>query len=121
MTSEDIEEMYDKDQMYYRYFDGMQRRFLKTLVSDEVIEEHRASPLGQHSEPLERLLIYFRRAPQAGKYAIKRDQMTDKFTVVMFSGVRGEPPTTVGDAEYDTVEEAYHAVFLMRVRDLTDS
>ncbi len=69
---EEATEIDDKDALYARRFDKMQRDFLKTLVCDEVIEEHRKKPLGQHSEALERLLLYFRRVPQIDKYAIKR-------------------------------------------------
>src|SRR5256885_16983650 len=60
----------DKAFHYYERFDHELRRQLKALVDEAVIEEHRANPLGAggpHSEPLRRLLNYFRRAPQAGK------------------------------------------------------
>ena len=67
----------------------MQRDFLKTLVCEEVIEEHQKKPLGQHSEALERLLLYFRRVPQIDKYAIRRDPRSRRYKIVAFSGIRG--------------------------------
>lgn len=118
---EEATETRDKDDLYYRRFDKMQRDYLKTLVCDEVIEEHRRKPLGQHSEALERLLLYFRRVPQVDKYAIKRDLHTGKYKIVAFSGSRGTSPRLVEDREYDTTEEAYHGVFRRRVFDLLES
>lgn len=118
---EEATETHDKDVLYHRRFDKMQRDYLKTLVCDEVIREHRAKPLGQHSEALERLLLYFRRVPQVDKYAIKRDESTNTFKIVAFSGVRGISPRLVEDKDYPTVEEAYHGVFLRRVYDLLES
>lgn len=118
---EEATETHDKDLLYHRRFDKMQRDYLKTLVCDEVIAEHEAKPLGQHSEALERLLLYFRRVPQTDKYAIKRDEQSNTFRIVAFSGHRGISPRLVEDREYATVEEAYHGVFLRRVYDLLES
>lgn len=118
---EEATEIDDKDALYRRRFDKMQREYLKTLVCEEVIEEHRRKPLGQHSEALERLLLYFRRATQVDKYAIKRDARSKRFKIVAFSGVRGTSPRLVEDKEYETVEEAYHGLFRRRVFDLLES
>ena len=50
MLPEEATETTDKDQIFYRHrFDKMQRDFLKRLISDAVIEEHRTAPTGQHS------------------------------------------------------------------------
>lgn len=118
---EEATEIEDKDYLYHRRFDKMQRDYLKTLVCEEIIDEHRSKPLGQHSEALERLLLYFRRVPQNDKYAIKRDDSANTFKIVAFSGVRGMSPRLVEDKEYPTMEEAYHGVFLRRVYDLLES
>ena len=118
---EEATEMQDKDFLYHRRFDKMQRDYLKTLVCDEVIEEHKNKPLGQHSEALERLLLYFRRVPQIDKYAIKRDEQSKIYKIVAFSGIRGMSPRLVEDKEYKSIEEAYHGVFLRRVYDLLES
>lgn len=118
---EEATEYKDKDALYHRRFDKMQRDYLKTLVCDEVIEEHRSKPLGQHSEALERLLLYFRRAPQVDKYAIRRESFSGPHKIVAFSGERGTSPRMVEDKEYKTIEEAYHGVFMRRVYDLMES
>jgi branched-chain amino acid transport system permease protein len=118
---EEATETEDKDELYHRRFDKMQRDYLKKLVCDEVIAEHRAKPLGQHSEALERLLLYFRRAPQEDKYALHRAGPQGPYKIVAFAGVRGTSPRIVEDREYATVEEAYHGLFMRRVHDLMES
>ncbi len=118
---EEATECEDKDYLYHRRFDKMQRDYLKNLVCDEIIEEHKFKPLGQHSEALERLLLYFRRVPQNDKYAIKRGNNSNKFKIVAFSGVRGMSPRLVEDKEYDTIKDAYHGVFIRRIYDLLES
>jgi branched-chain amino acid transport system permease protein len=117
----DIEQMANKDLWYLDRFEGMQRKFLKTLVCDEVIEEHRLKPLGQHSEPLERLLIYFRRLSAVGKLAIKRESDSNTFRIIALSGVRGIPPKFISDDKYSSVEEAYHGLFLKHISTLAES
>jgi len=121
MLPEESTECPDKDYVYFRRFDKMQRDFLKTLVSDEVIAEHRANPLGQHSEALERLLLYFRRHPQADKYVIEVVEPFAAYRIVALSGARGVAPRDVEEKIYASQAEAYHGVFLRRVQDLLES
>ncbi|MGR8918397.1 MAG: branched-chain amino acid ABC transporter permease [Gammaproteobacteria bacterium] len=121
MLPEESTECADKDYVYFRRFDKMQRDFLKTLVTDAVVEEHRRQPLGQHSEALERLLLYFRRQPQRDKYAIQVVEPFRAYRVVALSGQRGVAPREVEEKTYPSEAEAYHAVFLRRVQDLLES
>jgi branched-chain amino acid transport system permease protein len=121
MLPEEATETDDKDKIFFRRFDKMQRDFLKRLVSDTVIEEHRTRPLGQHSEALERLLIYFRRQGQIDKYAIMVLDEFKAYRIVALSGHRGIAPRVVEDRNYATPDEAYHALFLRRVQDLLES
>ncbi|MEM7170451.1 MAG: branched-chain amino acid ABC transporter permease [Pseudomonadota bacterium] len=118
---EEATEVDDKDGLYFRRFDKMQRDYLKTLITLEIIEEHRQKPLGQHSEALERVLLYFRRAKMEDKYALHRIGKKGPFKIIAFSGVRGVSPRIVEDKEYATEEEGYHGVFMRRVHDLLES
>ena len=102
MLPEEATETQDKDTVYLRRFDKMQRDYLKTLVSSEVIDEHRRSPQGQHSEALQRLLIYFRSRPQVDKYAITVVELYKAYRIVALSGFRGVPPRVVEDKIYPT-------------------
>lgn len=113
------DQIVDKQNDYYAEFDRRIRRYLKTLVSDEVIEEHRKKPLGQHSDALDRLLNYFRRGGTAGKLGIVLDTSTrPEYRIVRFSGTRGLPSKVEEDKAYTSLDEAYHAVFLRRISDL---
>lgn len=119
---EDATEIADKQLIYKRRFEKRLRDKLKTLVTPELIEEHRKKPLGQHSDALERLLNYFRRGDMADKYAIMRQpDGFDRYKIVAFSGVRGAPPRLVDDRVHTSIDDAYHAVFLLRVNDLMES
>ena len=94
---------------------------LRRSLRPEVIEEHRRDPQGQHSEALERLLIYFRGQPQSDKYAITIVEPFKAFRIVALSGHRGVAPRVVEDKIYTSQAEAYHSVFLRRVQDLLES
>ena len=114
-------EFNDQDALYRQLFRNKQKEYLRTVISDEIIEEHRKNPLGRHSEPLERLLHYFRSAPHPGKYVIKKDEKSRKFHVAQLSGLRATPLKEVSEVEYDTALEVYHEIFLRRVREVLES
>lgn len=119
---EEAIEIHDKQAIYYRRFDKRLRDRLKAAITPELIEEHRLKPLGQHSDALSRVLNYFRRGEVADKYAIMRQTgQFHAYKIVAFSGVRGAPPRLVDDRVYNDINEAYHAVFLLRVNDLMES
>jgi len=118
---EEATETEDKDQLYFNRYDKNQRDYLKRLVCPEVLEEHRIKPLGQHSEALERLLLYFRRAKMDDKYALHRAGPDGPYKIIAFAGIRGVSPRIVDDKEHLTLESAYHAVFVRRVQDLMES
>jgi branched-chain amino acid transport system permease protein len=108
----------DKSTIYDRRYQNQQRDHLRSLITDELIEEHRANPTGLHSENLERVLLYFRKAELAGKYAVYCTVPFEAYRVVALSGLPGVPPRVVDDRTYTSVNEAYHAVFLRRINDL---
>ncbi len=121
MSHEEETKIEDKDIVYRKYFDKKQCEFLKTLVCNEVIQEHKNNSHGQHSEPLSRLLHFFSSAPQENKYAISHGKNNHSFKIIAFSGVRGVPPHVVENKEFKTIEDAYHGVFLKRINDLMES
>ncbi len=121
MLPEEATETADKSLIYQRRYDKMSRDHLKKLVTPEVIEEHRVTLNGQHSEALERLLIYFRTRPQEEKYAIMAVELFKGYRIVALSGHRGVAPRVVEDKIYPTPDEACHGVFMRRVQDLMES
>lgn len=118
---EEATEQDNKDVLFFLRFDKMQRDYLKTLICPEIVEEHRRQPLGQHSAALERLLMYFRRAPMDDKYALHRNTTTGRYKIIAFSGERGVSPRVVEDREYDSIGDGYHAIFIRRIHDLMES
>jgi branched-chain amino acid transport system permease protein len=111
----------DRQLQVYADWDAKQRRRIADLITDELIEEHRARPLGQHSDALERVLNYFRRQPQPGKYVIVATDPWREYRIGVLSGVRGQTAEILDDETFATEEEAMHGVFVRRVRDLRES
>lgn len=108
----------DRQIQVYLDWDAKQRAKIKALITDELIAEHEAKPLGQHSDTLERILQYFRRQPQAGKYIIVATKPWQEYRIGVLSGVRGEPATLLDGPTFASEEEAMHGIFLQRVEDL---
>jgi branched-chain amino acid transport system permease protein len=94
---------------------------IKPLFTDELIAEHKRKPLGQHSDALERVLNYFRRAPQSGKYVGVCTKPWEEWRIGVLSGIRGVPPTILEDERFTSEDDVQHGIFLRRVRDLLRS
>jgi branched-chain amino acid transport system permease protein len=108
----------DRDLEVAHRYDAWIRPRLRALVTEELIAEHERNPLGQHSDALERVLNYFRRAPVGDKYAIVCTRPDREWRICTLNGRRGEPLPVVGDEVFDSELAAHHGVFLRRVRDL---
>ena len=111
----------DRQIQVYLDWDAKQRERIKALVTDELIAEHAAKPLGQHSDQLERILQYFRPQPQAGKYIIVATKPWQEYRIGVLSGVRGEPAEILDGETFASEEEAMHGIFLRRLRDLMEA
>jgi len=114
-------DIHDKAVMPKRVFERNLRERLRSWITPALIAEHQAKPLGQHSDHLERMLNYFRKAPIPDKYAVYCEEPFAKYRIVALSGLPGVPPRVVDDKTYDSLDAAYHAVFLRRVNDLRAS
>ena len=111
----------DRDKVYRERFDERLRAHLRTLVTPALIEEYRTSPMGQHSDDLERVLNYFRRAPFEGKYVLFELEANAKYKIVTTTAAEGGLPQDVDGTVYSDKNEALHAVFLKRVDELMQS
>jgi branched-chain amino acid transport system permease protein len=107
----------DRSLAAWENIDTKIRAHVKSLITDDLIEEHKSRPLGQHSEALERVLNYFRRAPLAGKYLLVATRPFEEYRIGVHPGVRGRPITLLDDV-YASEHDALHAVFLKRIDDL---
>ena len=106
---------HDRDAVYRARFEKQLRAHLRTLVTPALIEEYRARPLGQHSDDLERVLNYFRRAPFEGKHVLFELEPNRTYKVVATAGRGGGLPEDVDGTVYTDKREALYAVFLKRV------
>lgn len=88
-------------------------------IDDELIAEHEDNPIGQHSDDLQRVLHYFRRQPNEGKYVVVETERSEEWAIGKLSGTRTEPPTILDD-RFDSVEAASHEIFLRRVAELRE-
>ncbi|WP_238532928.1 inner-membrane translocator [Halalkalicoccus jeotgali] len=118
------------EQAYSELDEGIAKREILPRINTELIKEHKEHPIGRHSDDLERVLNYFRRQPMEGKYVILETEKFEEFYIGELPGVRGEPPEKLDnplagideakDLPYPlkSVEQAEHAVFLRRIKDL---
>ncbi|MBL8893383.1 MAG: hypothetical protein JNJ53_02215 [Rhizobiales bacterium] len=107
----------DQDTYVRDHFDRTTRRYLLSILSDSLIEEHRQYP-AHPSEPLARLLAWCQRRPVEEQYAVKKEA-DGSFRVITFSGRRGAKPRYAGEERFASYEEARHGAFLHHIKDLT--
>jgi branched-chain amino acid transport system permease protein len=91
---------------------------LRPLITPELVAEHRRSPQGQHSEPLQRILNYFGAFPIDGKLIAEHDG-ADHWFVSRLSGF----PAVRADrilGPFDSEGEAVDAVFVRRLAEIFD-
>jgi len=110
----------DRARIAEERFDAQLRERLRALITDELIAEHAERPLGQHSDALERVLNYLRRAPTRGKYVIVCTRPWQEWRIGVLSGERGVPPRLLEGSTFRSEAEALHGVFLQRIRDLDE-
>jgi len=108
----------DRQLQVYENWGKNQRKAIRALITDSLIEEHRVKVLGQHSDDLERVLQYFRRQPQEGKYIGVMTKPWEEYRIGVLSGVRGQPAEILMDERFPTEEAVLHGIFLRRIRDL---
>lgn len=102
----------DRQLEVFTRFDADLRARINALITDELIEEHRQKPLGQHSDALERVLNYFRRPPHFGLYSRVACR---EYQVIALPVTPGGAPEPVDEPVYYDKTEALHAVFLRHV------
>lgn len=110
----------EKEEVIFARFEERTRQVLLDLIDDDLIREHAAKPLGQHSDKLERVITYFRSGAAAGKYVIVCTKLHEEWRIGQLSGVRGQPPTIVGDERFSSIDAAFHGIFLRRIRELRE-
>lgn len=105
----------DRQLIVYERFTAKLKQQLRKLITEDLIDEHRRQPLGQHSDGLERVLNFFRRPP---RYALYARVPCTEYRVVRLPVAPGSEPQPVDSTVYTDENEAMHAVFLMHVADM---
>jgi hypothetical protein len=87
-------------------------------ITEAIINEHRANPIGKHSDDLERVLIYLRKhhLEMAGKYILVCTKPHEEWRIATITGVPNEPPQLLDDTFNDRFQ-AEHGLFLKRLAD----
>jgi branched-chain amino acid transport system permease protein len=117
IAGDDSSNWEDRDLQVRGHFDQMTRKYLLSVLSDALIEEHLCYP-PHMSEPLMRLLAWCQRRPLAEQYSIKQEG-DGSFRLINFYGVRGRKPVYASEEKFATIREARHGAFLRHIKDLT--
>lgn len=109
--------MDDQQSVIWRRFNDNWARRVRGLIDEQLVEEHRKTPRGPHSDRLARVLRYFRSQPIPGKLIVIEETPWERYRIGVLTGVPGRAATPL-DGSYPTYDEALHAIFLRRVEDL---
>jgi len=105
-------------------FTDLSERFAKEeilpRINDEITEEHSGNPIGKHSDDLQRVLHYFRRMPNDGKYVVVETERSEEWSIGILSDERGVAPE-VTDETFNSPEAAEHEIFLKRVSEFQET
>lgn len=92
-------------------------RYVRALVTDDVIAENRANPYGPHSAALTEIHDFLRRNPDPDRpryLVLVRD---DGYVAAKRMLPKGTPPTVVDPTVHATRADVEHALFLRRLAD----
>ena len=84
----------DRQELVHARFTAKLRRELRALITEDLIDEHRRQPFGQHSDALERVLNFLRRPPHYGLYARKPCREYQIVRLPIAPGAMPKPSTT---------------------------
>lgn len=92
--------------------------YVAPLINPEIVDEHRRSPIGHHSDALERVLIHLRKGhhEMAGKYILVCTKPHEEWRIAEITGNPHEPPVLL-EGSYSDRYEAEHGLFLKRLAD----
>ncbi|MGE0486657.1 MAG: hypothetical protein AB7Q81_21065 [Gammaproteobacteria bacterium] len=108
----------DRQLICLQRFNARLESELRALITEDLIDEYRRKPLGRHSDALERVLNWIRKAPAFALYS----RVPCREWQVIRLPVRPEHgPEAVDDTVYTDENEALHAVFLRHVERLKAS
>ncbi|MEA2661454.1 MAG: branched-chain amino acid transport system permease protein [Chloroflexota bacterium] len=99
-------------------FHRIVRERVRGLLSDELVAEHAARPLGPHSDGLARVLIFMRGADVEGKEVLLSVETDRRWRIARITRGDKTRPLLLEGEEFTSWEDALHAIFLQRVEAL---
>ena len=101
-------------------FHRIARERVRGLLSDELIAEHAARPLGPHSDDLARVLTFMRGADIEGKQVLLSLETDRRWQIARVTRADKTRPLILEGDEFTSWEDAFHTIFLQRVEALRD-
>jgi hypothetical protein len=105
---------------WYPMRDNMQKQAILALINDDLLAEHAQDPIGRrpnfHSKALQQVLGYFRAHPSDGRYVACQLRGDGRWGVAVTRP--GRTPQQLAGLGFATLDEARHAAFLHRVKQL---
>ena len=111
--------MSDRSLIAFARFEERTRDALRSLVTKNIVAEHKRNPLGDHNDTLRRVQDYLRRSPSTAPYVIVCTKPFRQWRIARLSGERGKAPAFVDEQTYSSEAKAMHALFLKRIELLT--
>jgi hypothetical protein len=102
-----------------RFWRGARAR-VRGLVTEELIAEHAARPLGPHSDDLARVLTYLRGVPVEGKEVLLTLEPDRRWRTARIRRADLARPLALEGPEQTSLPAALHAIFVARVTALTE-
>lgn len=109
----------DRSEIVLRMWYKRSREAIRPLVTGKLIAEHKRDPLGNHSDSLKRVLNLIRRTAPDGKYVLVCTKPFKQWRIARVSSLRGQGSMFVDERVFNTEAKAMHAVFLLRIDELT--
>jgi hypothetical protein len=97
-------------------FHARRQTSLRSVITPELVREHRRAPLGRHADGLLRVLNYFGSLPIDGKLIVEYDGAESWFVCRLRGSAPLEAERIMGP--FDAEASAIHAVFEQRLRDV---
>ena len=112
-------EVVDRNIQVYLEFERRLRPKIRALLTDELIAEHEAAPLGPHSDDLQRVHELLPPPAAAGQVHPGRDEALAGVPHRQCSpGSAARCVKILGDETFASEEDGLHGIFLRRVADL---
>jgi branched-chain amino acid transport system permease protein len=108
----------DRAELVRERFRAGARERVAGLVSQELVAEHAARPLGPHSDDLARVLTFLRGGDVEGKHVVVTIEPDRVFRIGRIRRADPSRPVDLDDGEYPSIESAFHEIFVQRIAEL---